>query len=104
MTDDSTTPATSPTCCWESQFAGKSLPRPLSATIHRDGPMSSATIVSIGDSVSIKTSDMMKSRTLRELHRHHAEQALDQVEVRDGPAHDLSGLQVVLLRAVEAFQ
>ncbi len=45
-----------------------------------------------------------EEQDVRELHRHHAEQALDQVEVRDGPAHDLSGLQVVLLRAVEAFQ
>ena len=104
VTFSSTTPATTPSCCWASQVAGNSLPR-LRATMNPSpGPTSSATTVSSGDSVIMTTIESTNSRTLPLMLGRNDEQPLHQGDVGVGAADQLPGVELVGAAAVDALQ
>ena len=73
---------------------------------HQDsaGPTSSATSGQQRRQNSMMTSETDEQQQVARQHRDQAEQALHHVEVGDGAAHHLAGVQLVLARAVEPGQ
>ena len=100
----STIPATSPDCCCASQLAGNSLRRDASAIIHRAGATTTVTMVSTGESTTMMPRDDDEQRQVPERDRHHGQQALHHVQVGDGPADELPGVDLVLAGAIQPGQ
>ena len=104
VTAPSTTPATSPAFCWASQLAGNSRRRDATDSTSRAGPTASEISASSGDRKNMTPMDSTNSSALPISIGIMRQQALDHVQVGDGPADDLAGVELVLPSAVQPGQ
>ena len=78
--------------------------RDAAATYHNAGATARVTSVSAGERNTMTTRRQHKQQRVARQQRDEGEHSLDQPDVRDGPAHHLAGVQLVLRRAVQPGQ